>query len=81
MTDSAGQQDRHQDLEDPRTAAAQEIKRRREADSAASGPSGGGDGGPALGEDAVTSDGTAVSPGDEAARPAGAPTPPPGAGA
>lgn len=78
MTDTPDHQ-RHQDLEDPRAEAAQQIKRQREADSAASGPSDDGTGAPALGGTSTTSGGTSVPPGDSAARPAGAPTPPAGA--
>lgn len=78
MTETPDHQ-RHQDLEDPRTEAAEQIKRQREADSAESGPSGGRGGAPALGDQSTTSGGTSVTPEDAAAHPAGAPTPPPGA--
>lgn len=78
MTETPADQGRHQDLEDPRTQKAEEVKRQREADSAASGPSGDDPAAPALGDAPVTSGGTSTAPGDEAARPAGAPSPPPG---
>jgi hypothetical protein len=79
VTETPAEQGRHRDLEDPRTEKAEDIKRQREADSAESGPSGDGSGAPALGDSSVTSGGTSVTPGDEAARAAGAPSPPPGA--
>ena len=55
MSDAQAEQGRHQQPEDPRTEAAEAVKRQREADTAQSAPSG-----------------------DDAALPAGAPSPPPG---